>query len=194
MKYHIKPCDYGDLSVDEAEDESSTPELLEELENLTREVSMLRSEVVTLRKRNHELRQFVVTQLPNLVQKQSVSKISRSVMAPDPEEPKPVERRRVARRRTRFENGMILSKTYSIITDCLIFDMSEDGFRVKVADTIVIPDEFYLLRHSDGQLILGNVRWHRGGHIGCITLKNVSRKDKTYPKDLIKSALMSIRL
>ena len=188
MRNSRGPFDYGEADIGYSTSQSDTSDLLLEMEGLTREVAVLRSQVLTLRQRNHELRRFVVSQLPTLVQK-------RAGQSDHPAQATPAanERRRLARRRTRLENGIILTKSYSVIGECSIYDKSEAGYRIKAREAKSVPSEFYLLRQSDGLLVQGHVRWQREDQLGCMILNSIAPLDFEYPGDQINTALAVAR-
>ena len=194
MKFGKGPFDYGEADIGYSSDYPAAPDMLLEIANLTRDVEVLRSQVVGLRKSNHELRQFIVAKLPNLAQKGAGQ--STKVVAPPVNKPveAPSDKREVGRRRTRLENGIILSTNFKVIGECSIYDKSEGGYQLKVRDGKSVPMEFYLLQLSDGLLSLGNVRWNRGGQLGYMVLKSLPRHDFEYPEKEINAALTAARL
>ena len=182
------PFDYGEADIGYSTHQSDTSDLLLEMEKLTREVEVLRSQVMTLRKRNHELRRFVVSQLPNMVPKRpgQADQASQATLSAN-------ERRRISRIRARLENGVLLSKSYNVIGECSIYDRSETGYRIKAREAKAVPSEFYLLRASDGTLVHGHVRWQREDQLGCMILNSIGPFDFEYPTDQIKTALAVAR-
>ena len=76
------------------------------------------------------------------------------------------ERRRGPRRRTRLRSGRLGSMDNRFIVDCLIFDRSCEGVRLRLAGRVALPD---LVRFFDDELrrlYVGRVVWQKGAEVG----------------------------
>jgi hypothetical protein len=76
--------------------------------------------------------------------------------------------------------GKLIVWDGQLSTDCMIRDLSDDGARVKVASTAVIPAEVGLLIIRDGLLLECRLVWRRGDEAGLSVL---SRHDLNKSND-----------
>jgi two-component system cell cycle response regulator len=75
------------------------------------------------------------------------------------------EKRKVARRRVLKEGKIVFADAMRVI-DCTIRDMSVEGARLLIANTIGIPDTFNLYEKSTGLLYPTCVVWRQSNALG----------------------------
>lgn len=75
------------------------------------------------------------------------------------------ERRKVARRRV-LKEGKIAFADGLRVLDCTIRDMSEEGARVLISNTVGLPDTFQLYEKSSGLLYPCSIVWRQANSIG----------------------------
>lgn len=75
------------------------------------------------------------------------------------------EKRKTPRRRV-LKEGKIVFADGMRVFDCTIRDMSEDGARLLIANTVGLPDSFQLYEKSSGMLYPARVAWRQPNSIG----------------------------
>jgi hypothetical protein len=75
------------------------------------------------------------------------------------------EKRKTARRRV-LKEGKIVFADGMRVFDCTIRDMSEEGARLLIANTVGLPDTFQLYEKSSGMLYPVTVAWRQPNSIG----------------------------
>jgi len=76
----------------------------------------------------------------------------------------PLQQRNSQRRRSLIGAQIISNNGFSTL-DCLVRDMSDTGARLKVENSVTIPEQFSLTL-SDGRSFMATVRWRRVDTIG----------------------------
>lgn len=74
-------------------------------------------------------------------------------------------KQRNSQRRRSLIGARIISNNGFSSLDCLVRDISETGARLKVENSVAIPDQFSLAL-SDGRSFPATVRWRRVDMIG----------------------------
>jgi len=75
-------------------------------------------------------------------------------------------RRRARRRRTRLRSGKVCTLDDLFLADCLIFDRSPMGVRIRLAQRTRLPE---LVKFFDDELRLlkvARIAWRRGNEVG----------------------------
>jgi PilZ domain len=75
------------------------------------------------------------------------------------------EKRKTPRRRV-LKGGKIVFADGLRVIDCRIRDLSADGARLLIANTIGVPDTFLLLEQSTGKLYPASVIWRQEAVLG----------------------------
>ncbi len=75
------------------------------------------------------------------------------------------DKRKVPRRRV-LKEGKIVYADAKCVMDCTIRDMSSEGARLLIANTIGIPDSFHLYEKSTGLLYPTSVAWRQSNALG----------------------------
>ena len=75
------------------------------------------------------------------------------------------DRRKVPRRRV-LKEGKILYADGIRVFDCTIRDISENGARLLIANTMGLPDKFQLFEKSSGLLYPASIVWRQTNSIG----------------------------
>ena len=75
------------------------------------------------------------------------------------------DRRKVPRRRV-LKEGMIVYADGLRVFDCTIRDISENGARLLIANTVGLPDKFQLFEKSSGLLYPTTIVWRQANAIG----------------------------
>ena len=75
------------------------------------------------------------------------------------------DRRKVPRRRV-LKEGKIVYADGLRVFDCTIRDISENGARLLIANTVGLPDKFQLFEKSSGLLYPASVVWRQANAIG----------------------------
>ena len=75
------------------------------------------------------------------------------------------EKRKVTRRRVLKEGKIVFADAMRVI-DCTIRDMSVEGARLLIANTIGIPATFYLYEKSTGLLYPTSIVWRQSNMLG----------------------------
>lgn len=77
-----------------------------------------------------------------------------------------LERRTIDRRKI-LGIGVISFAGGSCAMDCVVLDLSDSGARIRPADTLTCPDEFYLATKEGGRVTC-KVVWRRNDLIGVL--------------------------
>jgi hypothetical protein len=75
------------------------------------------------------------------------------------------DRRKIPRRRV-LKEGKIVYADGLRVFDCTIRDMSENGARLLVANTIGLPNTFQLYEKSSGTLYPCSIAWRQSNAVG----------------------------
>ena len=75
------------------------------------------------------------------------------------------DKRKVPRRRV-LKEGKIVYADGLRVFDCTIRDISENGARLLIANTVGLPDKFQLFEKSSGLLYSASVVWRQANAIG----------------------------
>ncbi len=75
------------------------------------------------------------------------------------------DKRKASRRRVLKEGKIVYADAMRVI-DCTIRDMSADGARLLIANTLGVPDNFNLYEKSTGLLYPASVVWRRSNALG----------------------------
>jgi hypothetical protein len=75
------------------------------------------------------------------------------------------DRRKIQRRRV-LKEGKIVYADGLRVFDCTIRDMSENGARLLVANTIGLPNTFQLYEKSSGTLYPCSIAWRQSNAVG----------------------------
>jgi len=78
----------------------------------------------------------------------------------------PSGRRRKPRRRTRLRTGKIADIDGTFLIECQIFDRSEKGARLRMAELCILPDHFKLFDDEFNVLLIATVIWIDDREIG----------------------------
>lgn len=75
------------------------------------------------------------------------------------------DKRKAPRRRV-LKGGKIVFADAMRVIDCTIRDMSDDGARLVIANSIGVPDTFLLYEQAKGLLYPATVAWRRADAVG----------------------------
>jgi len=75
-------------------------------------------------------------------------------------------RRKAPRRRTRLRSGKTATLQNRFISDCLIFDRSPLGVRIRLAGRIRLPEHVKFFDDELGTLHVARVVWQRDNEVG----------------------------
>jgi hypothetical protein len=75
------------------------------------------------------------------------------------------EKRKAPRRRV-LKGGKIVFADAMRVIDCTIRDLSEDGARLMIANTVGVPDTFMLYEQAKGMLHPASVIWRQADAVG----------------------------
>jgi hypothetical protein len=75
------------------------------------------------------------------------------------------EKRKVPRRRVLKEGKIVYADGLRVL-DCTIRDISEDGARLLIANTVGLPDKFQLFEKTSGLLYPASIAWRQPNSIG----------------------------
>ena len=78
---------------------------------------------------------------------------------------KPAHGREVQRQR-RLKTGKIILSDHRRVFDCVIQDWSATGAKVRLSNSLEIPDTFELALRSENLIVDAAVRWRRGENMG----------------------------
>jgi hypothetical protein len=73
---------------------------------------------------------------------------------------------RRAQRQRRLKTGKIIFLDHKRVFDCLIQDWSDTGAKLRMSNSLEIPDTFDLALKSENLVVTCTVRWRRGENIG----------------------------
>ena len=82
-----------------------------------------------------------------------------------PPAPQP-NRRKAKRRRTRLRAGRVADMNTRFLADCLIFDRSESGVRIRLAGRMALPEIVKFYYEELNCLKVARIVWHRGNEYG----------------------------
>jgi hypothetical protein len=77
-----------------------------------------------------------------------------------------MEDKRKSPRRRALKDGKIVFADAMCVIDCTIRDMSENGARLLIANTMGIPESFQLYEKSSGKLYPSTTAWRQSNVIG----------------------------
>jgi two-component system cell cycle response regulator len=75
------------------------------------------------------------------------------------------DKRKIHRRRVLKEGKIVFADAMRVI-DCTIRDMSADGARLLIANTVGVPDSFNLYEKSTGMLYPTSIVWRQSNAVG----------------------------
>ena len=75
------------------------------------------------------------------------------------------EKRKTPRRRV-LKVGKIIFADGMRLIDCTIRDMSDNGARLLIANTVGLPDAFHLFEKSSGMVYPASVVWRQPAAVG----------------------------
>ena len=73
---------------------------------------------------------------------------------------------RRAQRQRRLKQGKIIFPDHKRVFDCLVQDWSETGAKLRMSNTLEMPNQFELVLKSENLIVAAEVRWRRGENIG----------------------------
>lgn len=76
------------------------------------------------------------------------------------------DRRANPRQRTRLRSAKIADRQGRFVTECLMYDLSPNGSRLRHPANVVLPASFQLYDDQSGTLYQAIVLWRRGGETG----------------------------
>lgn len=76
------------------------------------------------------------------------------------------ERRTGARQRVRLRSGKVLDTQGRFITECVLYDLSPAGSRIRPTAGCALPDDLYLFDDRTGLLHRATVLWRNGRDAG----------------------------
>ncbi len=79
---------------------------------------------------------------------------------------KPERARSEVRFRTRLRTGRLSDLRGRLISDCLIFDRSPRGARIKLPSDVAIPPKFIFHDEAVGASVYAQARWRRENEVG----------------------------
>ena len=77
-----------------------------------------------------------------------------------------MDERRASRRHKSFLRGIVYFDKRRSETACLVRDLSEDGARIVLSQTITIPDVIELQIPQREQMVSARVQWRRADEVG----------------------------
>jgi hypothetical protein len=88
------------------------------------------------------------------------------------------DRRNTVRARS-FLGGKIVFNNRSSSLDCLVRNVSPEGARIAMSETVVVPEEFELLIPQKGRSYRAQLKWRNASECGVRLLPNIagSRSD-----------------
>ena len=75
-------------------------------------------------------------------------------------------KRKAPRRRTRLRSGKTATLRNRFISDCLIFDRSPLGVRIRLAGRVSLPEHIRFFDDELGTLHVARVVWQRDNEVG----------------------------
>ena len=84
----------------------------------------------------------------------------------------PINRRKAPRRRTRLRSGKVCTLNSLFIADCLIFDRSQQGARVRLAGRQPLPERVKFFDDELQMLHVARVVWQRDNEAGLAFLQD----------------------
>jgi hypothetical protein len=99
-----------------------------------------------------------------------------------------VEQRKAGRHRV-IKSAQLIFYYEGVITDCIVFDQSDDGALVELEDIVLVPREV-ILRLSTGDAFLAQRRWQMGRRLGLqFSNRETAETDMAQSLRLIESML-----
>ncbi len=77
-------------------------------------------------------------------------------------------RRKAPRRRTRLRSGKTATLQNRFISDCLIFDRSSLGVRIRLAGRVMLPEHVKFFDDELGTLHVARVVWQKENEVGLV--------------------------
>lgn len=75
------------------------------------------------------------------------------------------ERRKTPRRRVLKEGKIVYADGLRVL-DCTIRDLSPEGAKLIIANTVGLPDAFHVYEKSSGMLYRASVSWRQANSVG----------------------------
>jgi two-component system cell cycle response regulator len=75
------------------------------------------------------------------------------------------DKRKIPRRRVLKEGKIVFADGLRVL-DCTIRDMSEEGARLLIANTVGLPDNFQLFEKASGMLYPASIAWRQQNAVG----------------------------
>ena len=88
-----------------------------------------------------------------------------------------IERRALVRHKT-FIKGRIYFNNRLSSLDCIVRDVSEQGARLQVPESVALPDAFELYLPNKDEHYRAQVHWRKGDQIGVSWIPDSSFKQK----------------
>jgi hypothetical protein len=93
----------------------------------------------------------------------TINRTIRSLLSPREDE---MDERRTSRRHKSFLRGVVYFDKRRSETACLVRDLSEEGARIVLSQTITIPDVIELQIPQREQTVSARVQWRRADEVG----------------------------
>ena len=93
----------------------------------------------------------------------TINRTLRSLLSPREDE---TDERRTSRRHKSFLRGVVYFDKRRSVTACLVRDLSEEGARIVLSQTITIPDVIELQIPQREQTVSARVQWRRADEVG----------------------------
>ena len=81
-------------------------------------------------------------------------------------QPMSSDKRTYERRRTRLRSGKVADRDGKFLTECLIYDRSPNGARLRVTTSTPVPDRVLLFDDELNSLSAATVAWRRSNEVG----------------------------
>lgn len=176
----------SDVEVAAAEARAEAARLTQEVAALRLELEQLKGQADSLRKSLPAPTPPAATQLPSKAAKPPQAAALAIKQAAE-QRGKPRELRRYPRYRTRLDSCRVLDRNFTLLTECLLRDISETGCRISLFDKKELPNELLMLRERDGVLINAVVKWREAGEYGLHFRNSLTRTDPAYPHKQISA-------
>ena len=93
----------------------------------------------------------------------------------------PSNKRKAVRKRTRLRSGKTATLQNRFISDCLIFDRSPLGVRVRLAERTHLPEHVKFFDDELETLHVARVVWQRNNEVGLVFTKGTDGGQKSGP-------------
>jgi hypothetical protein len=80
----------------------------------------------------------------------------------------PGEKRRLPRLRTRLRSGKVLAADNGVLVDCLLYDRSARGARLRLFENIDLPRRIRFYDEDRGDVVEAAVAWRQGREVGIV--------------------------